>query len=117
MDKQLADLKGEIDVITPKIEAMEAERKAEPDAAEKTRLDKSLDVLNSRLEGLLASRDKLFDALVAAPAPGKNTHLTVDASVPPSICEHATPPLLCVMSLIPYLKTNLCLCVSVSVFV
>ena len=38
---------------------------------------KSIDVLNSRLERLIATRDKLIDASIAAqvPAPGKSTPL------------------------------------------
>ena len=40
---------------------------------------KSIEVLNSRLERLIATRDKLIDASIAGPvpAPGKNPFLCV----------------------------------------
>ena len=78
-EKQLADLKGEIDAAAAEIHVKEAKRENTPDVAEKAVILKSIDVLNSRLERLIATRDKLIDASIAAqvPAPGKYTPLCV----------------------------------------
>ena len=72
-EKQLADLKGEIDAITAKIDAKEAERKTEADGLEKGLLLKSINKLNARLERLSTTRDKLIDAIIAAPVPDPGT--------------------------------------------
>ena len=77
-EKQLADLKGEIDAAAAKIDAEKAEWK-KANAEDRPIILKSIDVLNSRLERLIATRDKLIDASIAAqvPAPGKSTPLRV----------------------------------------
>jgi hypothetical protein len=69
---------GEIDAITAKIDAKEAEwMRAE--GTDKAVYQKSIDILNSRLERLIATRDKLIEASIAAPVPvpvqGKSTPL------------------------------------------
>ena len=82
INKQLTDLKGEIDATTKKIDAKEEEWKiASPE--DKPVILKSIEDLKVKEKGLLASRDKLFNALAPAPAPGKNTPLAFDFSAPP----------------------------------
>ena len=73
--KQLSKLNGEIDAIAAEIRVKEAKRESTPDVAEKAIILKSIDVLNSRLERLIATRDKLIDASIAVPVPvpGKST--------------------------------------------
>jgi len=94
-EKQLADLKGEIDAVTAKIDAKEAERKTETNGAEKGVLLKSIEVLNEALKDLRATRAKLIDASIATPVPvpGKSTPLyefCLVLSTPPSLCAYAT---------------------------
>jgi hypothetical protein len=74
MKKQLDKLNEEIDAVAAKIHLDEAKRKRTPNVAEKAIILKSIDILNSRLEGLIATRGKFSDASTAAPihAPGKN---------------------------------------------
>ena len=75
-DEQLRKLNGEIDVVAAEIRAEKAEW-MKANAEDKPVFLKSIDVLNSRLERLIATRDKLIDASIAAqvPAPGKGTPL------------------------------------------
>ena len=76
LEKQLAELKGEIDAVTAKIDAEKAEWK-KANAEDKPVYQKSIDVLNSRLEGLISHRRELSLASIAAqvPPPGKGTPL------------------------------------------
>ena len=68
-EKQLADLKGEIDAVTAKIDDKEAERKTETNGTEKGVLLKSIDTLYEALKDLRATRAKLIEAGIAAPVP------------------------------------------------
>ena len=67
----------EIDAVVTEIREKEAERKTETNGTEKGVLLKSINMLNSRLERLIATRDKLIEASIAAlvpvPVPGKST--------------------------------------------
>ena len=95
-EKQLADLKGEIDAITAKIDAKEAEWMKANDL-DKPVYQKSIDILNSRLERLITTRDKLIEASIAAPVPipvpGKSTPCmnsvpcAIDAALFVCICD------------------------------
>ena len=79
LEKQLAELKGEIDAVAAKIDAEKAKRDSTPDVAEKAVLLESIGVLNSRLERLISHRRELSLAGIAVPvpAPGKSTPLCV----------------------------------------
>ena len=92
MTTQLKMLKDEIDAVTKKIDEEKEEWKtATPEKA--AVYLKSIDVLNEALKGLRASRDRIIDAATAAPAPGKNPPLALDASVPPLHANSQHPPL------------------------
>ena len=75
-DEQLRKLNEEIDAVAAKIDAKEAEWK-KSNAEDKPFYLKSIDVLNSRLEGLISHRRELSLAGIAVPvpAPGKSTPL------------------------------------------
>ena len=79
MEKQLADLKGEIDAAAAEIHVKEAKRENTPDVAEKAVILKSIGVLNEALKGLRDHRRELSLASIAAqvPPPGKGTPLCV----------------------------------------
>ena len=51
-------LNGEIDAIAAEIRVKEEKRESTPDVAEKAIIFKLIDVLNSRLDCLIATRDK-----------------------------------------------------------
>ena len=74
--KQLRKLNEEIDAVAAKIDAEKAEWK-KANAEDKPVYQKSIDVLNSRLERLISHRRELSLAGIAAPvpAPGKSTPL------------------------------------------
>ena len=100
-NQQLTDLKGEIDAITKKIgEDTEEWKKASGD--DKTFYRTSIQVLNARLEVLIADRSKLI-----APAPGKNTPLAFDASAPPVYASVQSPPLVFFQCLVPFFLCQL----------
>ena len=65
-EKQLTDLKGEIDAAAAETHVKEAKRESTPDVGEKAIILKSIKVLNEALKGLRATRDKLIDASIAA---------------------------------------------------
>ena len=90
-EKQLADLKGEIDAVAAEIRAEKAAWK-NANADDKPVYQKSIDVLNSRMELLISHRRELSLASIAAPvpAPGKYTPLCVCCALygrrPPPLC-------------------------------
>jgi len=69
---------GEIDAVTAEIRVKEADWKKANDK-DKTFYQTSIGMLNSRLERLITTRDKLIEASIAAPVPvpvpGKSTPL------------------------------------------
>ena len=73
-DEQLHKLNEEIDAVAAKIDAEKAEWK-KANSEDKPVYQKSIDVLNSRLERLISHRRELSLAGIAAPvpAPGKST--------------------------------------------
>ena len=92
-EKQLADLKGEIDAAAAEIHVKEVKRESTPDVAEKAVILKSIDVLNDTLKCLISHRRELYLASIAAPvpAPGKSTPLSavwlcLVLSTPHSLC-------------------------------
>ena len=105
MDKQLGDLKGEIDAINLKIEKLEDKRENTADVTERAVILDSIKTLNARLEARSATRDQLLLNASAAPAPGKNTPLASRASTSapppcmrtpfPSVFVQQPPPLVC----------------------
>ena len=101
-EKQLADLKGEIDAVTSEIRAEKASWK-KANAKYKPVYQKSIDVLNEALKGLRDHRRELSLASIAAqvPAPGKSTPLCVCCALccrRPPLCVHmrlTSAPLAC----------------------
>jgi len=75
MEKQLDDLKGEIDVIVTEIRSKESQLISAAEA-DKADIRTSIDRSNTRLDVLLASRHELSLALAAADPPGKNARLS-----------------------------------------
>ena len=94
INKQLTDLKGEIDATTKKIDAKEEEWKIASPEDKPVILD-SIKTLNARLEALIAHRREL--SLAPAPAPGKNRPLAFDVSASPLYIsfQYPPPPSLC----------------------
>ena len=90
---QLDKLNKEIDATVILIAAKEEKREKTDDVDEKAFLRDSIKGLYSDRSVLIADRSRLLAA--AAPAPGKNTPLAVDASVPPLYAKHTTPPARC----------------------
>ena len=91
---QLDKLNKEIDATVILIAKKEEKRDKTSDGTEKAIiLDSAIKVLYSDRSVLIADRSRLLAA--AAPAPGKNTPLAVDASVPPLYAKHTTPPARC----------------------
>ena len=78
MELDKLKLNEEIDAVAAEIDAEKAEWK-KANAEDKPVYQKSIDVLNSRLESLISHRRELSLASIAAqvPAPGKNTPLCV----------------------------------------
>ena len=70
----LASVQGEIDAVTSEIRSEKAKWER-ANAEDKAFYQKSIDMLNSRLERLMTTRDKLIDARFAVPVPalGKST--------------------------------------------
>ena len=75
MEKQLDDLKGEIDALTKKIDAAEEELKKETNSERAAVFLKSIERSNDDKKALLAYRHELSLALAAADPPGKNARL------------------------------------------
>ena len=93
MDKQLGDLKGEIDAINLKIEKLEDKRENTADVTERAVILDSIKTLNARLEARSATRDQLLLNASAAPAPGKNTPLAFYVTPPLYMRTYRPPPL------------------------
>ena len=92
----LAQLNGEISALAKEIRDKEAERKDEPDVAEKAILLASIADLKVEKAARSATRDALvlrLAPLAPAPAPGKNPPLTLDASAPSLYVNTQHPPL------------------------
>ena len=91
LERRLGKVDEKIDEVTRKLEEKEKERN-DASFEGRTRLDKFIDALYARLDVLNADSTRLNVALAAAaPAPGKNTPLTLDASVLPQYATHNTP--------------------------
>ena len=92
LEMQLRKLNEEIDAVAAKIDAKEAEW-MKANAKYKPVYQKSIDVLNSRLEGLISHRRELSLAGIAVPvpAPGKSTPLCVCCA----LCGRRLPLCVC----------------------
>ena len=106
LERRLGKVDEKIDEVTRKLEEKEKERN-DASFEGRTRLDKFIDALYARLVFLNADSTRLNVALAAAaaaPAPGKDPPLALDASAP-GICgglfeggrtrTRATPPARC----------------------
>ena len=90
----LAKLNDEIDGIIVKIERQEKELN-DASTEDRKRLEKSIEVLNARLDARSDTRDYLLRNPAPVPAPGKNAPSRPRRQCPPSIREHAKSPARC----------------------
>ena len=88
-NKQLKDLKEEIDAVNDKIDDKEA-KWANAANADKDFYRNSLERLNARLEVLIADRSRLLATLAPAPAPGKTPQ--PPSTLTPSLCMRTYNP-------------------------